>query len=151
MLREADEWSDGGKHAEGLVRRGARLEAALALQAAPEFKAALAPAGDYLEASKRLETAGQRRGAAALIVHPTARFAGVIAGEGDASRAIRGRRVEVAYRKGMADRAGGKPAGNAPDAREDAQRHRKPGSPGDELPRAPGVFRQRSYKLPPST
>jgi formylglycine-generating enzyme required for sulfatase activity len=61
VLREAKEWADGGRHAEGLVRRGARLEAALALQARADFMSALAPAKDYLAASRSLETAGQRR------------------------------------------------------------------------------------------
>jgi formylglycine-generating enzyme required for sulfatase activity len=61
ILKEAKEWADGGRHVEGLVRRGARLEAALALQARADFMSALAPAKDYLAASRNLETAGQRR------------------------------------------------------------------------------------------
>ena len=62
VLREAKDWTDGGRHAENLVRRGARLEAALALQASTDFAVALAPARAYLEACRKLETVGRRRG-----------------------------------------------------------------------------------------
>jgi formylglycine-generating enzyme required for sulfatase activity len=61
ILKEAEDWANGGRHAESLVRRGARLEAALTLQADKDFASTLAPAKDYLAASRALETAGQRR------------------------------------------------------------------------------------------
>ena len=61
ILKEAEDWANGGRHVESLVRRGARLEAALTLQADKDFASTLAPAKDYLAASRALETAGQRR------------------------------------------------------------------------------------------
>jgi len=61
VLREAKEWSDGGKHDDGLVRRGARLESALDLGARPDFAAALDPASEYLGASRKREATGHRR------------------------------------------------------------------------------------------
>jgi formylglycine-generating enzyme required for sulfatase activity len=61
VLREAKEWEGGGKHADGLVRRGARLDAALSLLADKDFQAALAPADAYLKACGRMERAGRRR------------------------------------------------------------------------------------------
>jgi formylglycine-generating enzyme required for sulfatase activity len=61
VLREAKEWEDGGSHADGLVRRGARLDAALAVQADKDFANALMPAKDYLAECRRQETAGRRR------------------------------------------------------------------------------------------
>jgi formylglycine-generating enzyme required for sulfatase activity len=54
VLREAKEWADGGRHAESLVRRGERLHAALALATSEDFKSALAPAGEYLKACRKL-------------------------------------------------------------------------------------------------
>ena len=42
------------------MRRGARLEVALALQAEPDFTSALAPAKDYLAACRKQERAGRR-------------------------------------------------------------------------------------------
>ena len=61
VLREAKEWNNGGKHDDGLVRRGARLESALDLLAKPDFVAILAPASEYLGACGRLESAGRLR------------------------------------------------------------------------------------------
>lgn len=61
VLKEAKEWAEGGRHAEMLLRRGARLEAAKALEADRDFASALKPAKDYLDASQRLETAAKRR------------------------------------------------------------------------------------------
>jgi formylglycine-generating enzyme required for sulfatase activity len=61
VLREAREWADGGKHAEHLVRRGARLDSALDLLDKPDFVTALAPANAYLDASRRLAAAGRRK------------------------------------------------------------------------------------------
>jgi formylglycine-generating enzyme required for sulfatase activity len=61
VLREAREWAEGGKDAEHLVRRGARLESALDLRDNADFAAALAPAKDYITASRRLEAAGRRK------------------------------------------------------------------------------------------
>jgi formylglycine-generating enzyme required for sulfatase activity len=61
VLREAREWAEGSKHAEHLVRRGARLESALDLRDKPDFVTALAPAKDYLTASRKLEAAGRRK------------------------------------------------------------------------------------------
>jgi len=43
ILKEAEDWANGGRHAESLVRRGARLEAALTLQADKDFASTLAP------------------------------------------------------------------------------------------------------------
>lgn len=60
VLREAKEWYAGGKHADGLVRRGTRLEAAVALQADPEYRSALEPAKAYLLGCRNLESAGRR-------------------------------------------------------------------------------------------
>ena len=61
VLREAKEWESGGKHAD-FVRRGTRLESALDLAGRrPDFAAALAPAGTYLTAGRKLETAARWR------------------------------------------------------------------------------------------
>ena len=61
VLREAKEWTDGGRHVESLVRRGARLETALDLLGKPDFVATLAPAAEYLAASRKLAAAGKSR------------------------------------------------------------------------------------------
>jgi formylglycine-generating enzyme required for sulfatase activity len=61
VLREAKEWTDGKRHPEGLVRRGERLESARALAENEDFKAALAPALEYLEACRMSERAARRR------------------------------------------------------------------------------------------
>ena len=60
VLREAKEWDAGGRQIENLVRRGTRLEAALSLLKAADFRQTLAPAGGYLAECDRLETASQR-------------------------------------------------------------------------------------------
>jgi formylglycine-generating enzyme required for sulfatase activity len=79
VLREAKEWADGGKHDEGLVRRGARLESALDLAGNEDFSAELAPARDYLVASQGLEEAGKRRARRAQAL-TYALLLGIIAG-----------------------------------------------------------------------
>ena len=61
VIREAKEWVDGGRHAEGLVRRGDRLQGAARLAVNADFATALAPAKEYLSASRKLEAAGRRR------------------------------------------------------------------------------------------
>ena len=61
VLREAGEWAGGGKAGKDLVRRGERLAAARALAADPGFAGALAPAKDYLAASRRVEAAAAAR------------------------------------------------------------------------------------------
>jgi formylglycine-generating enzyme required for sulfatase activity len=61
VLREAKEWGAGGRHADSLVRRGERLQAAWALAASNDFKAALAPASEYLKACRKLERAARSR------------------------------------------------------------------------------------------
>ncbi len=61
VLREAEEWSLGGHHTEGLVRRGDRLQAAVDLAGTSDFSAAMAPAQEYLSASRQLESRGRRR------------------------------------------------------------------------------------------
>lgn len=61
ILKEAKDWSEAGRHAEGLVRRGARLEAARALQADVDFAGALAPTKYYLAACGKLEDVGRRK------------------------------------------------------------------------------------------
>jgi CHASE2 domain-containing sensor protein len=53
VLRDAKEWEDNRRHPDGLVRHGVRLEAALDLAASEDFKAALAPASEFLEACQR--------------------------------------------------------------------------------------------------
>jgi hypothetical protein len=53
VLREAEEWRDGGRHAESLVRRGKRLRAALALATSEDFKSALASTAEYLKACRK--------------------------------------------------------------------------------------------------
>jgi formylglycine-generating enzyme required for sulfatase activity len=53
VLREAEEWRGGGRHAESLVRRGKRLRAALALATSEDFKSALARADEYLKACRK--------------------------------------------------------------------------------------------------
>jgi hypothetical protein len=79
VLKEAREWAEGGKHAEHLVRRGARLESALDLLDKPDFATALAPAKDYFTASRRLEAAGRRKTRWALTAIFTL-LLGIIAG-----------------------------------------------------------------------
>jgi formylglycine-generating enzyme required for sulfatase activity/class 3 adenylate cyclase len=61
VLREAEEWNSGGRHADALVRRGARLDSAVDLLGKPDFGAAMAPAAEYLAASRKLAAAGRRR------------------------------------------------------------------------------------------
>jgi formylglycine-generating enzyme required for sulfatase activity/class 3 adenylate cyclase len=61
VLREAEEWNNGGRHADALVRRGARLDSAVDLLGNPDFIAAMAPAAEYLAASQKLAAAGRRR------------------------------------------------------------------------------------------
>ncbi len=61
VLREAGEWNSGGRQADALVRRGARLEIAVDLLGRPDFVAAMAPAAEYLAASQKLAAAGRRR------------------------------------------------------------------------------------------
>ncbi len=61
VLREADEWISGGRQPDALVRRGARLDSAASLMAAPDFAAAMAPATEYIAASQSLAVAGRRR------------------------------------------------------------------------------------------
>jgi formylglycine-generating enzyme required for sulfatase activity len=61
VLREAEEWNSGGRHADALVRRGARLDSAVDLLGKPDFVAAMAPAAEYLAASRKLAAAGRRR------------------------------------------------------------------------------------------
>jgi formylglycine-generating enzyme required for sulfatase activity len=61
VLREANEWAAQGKDAGDLVRRGERLDMALALLVDPDFAAALAPARDYLIACEKAEKAARRR------------------------------------------------------------------------------------------
>jgi formylglycine-generating enzyme required for sulfatase activity/class 3 adenylate cyclase len=61
VLREAEEWNSGGRHADALVRRGARLDSAVDLLGKLGFVAAMAPAAEYLAASRKLATAGRRR------------------------------------------------------------------------------------------
>jgi len=61
VLKEAKEWTVADKPDKDLVRRGARLEAALALHKSTDYVSALSPANDYLAACQKLEQAGQRR------------------------------------------------------------------------------------------
>ncbi len=61
ILKEAKDWADSGRHAEGIVRRGDRLQSAARLAANADFTATLAPAKDYLRASQKLESAGRRK------------------------------------------------------------------------------------------
>jgi len=61
VLKEAKEWTVADKPDKDLVRRGARLEAALALLKSTDYESALSPANDYLAACQKLEQAGQRR------------------------------------------------------------------------------------------
>jgi formylglycine-generating enzyme required for sulfatase activity len=61
VLREVKEWRDGGRHAETLVRRGERLQAALALATSEDFKSALAPTAEYLRACRKLERSARSR------------------------------------------------------------------------------------------
>ena len=61
VLREAAEWNSGGRNADALVRRGARLDSAVDLLREPDFVAAMAPAAEYLAASQKLAAAGRRR------------------------------------------------------------------------------------------
>jgi formylglycine-generating enzyme required for sulfatase activity len=61
VLREAEEWNSAGRHADALVRRGARLDSAVDLLGKPGFVATMAPAAEYLAASRKLAAAGRRR------------------------------------------------------------------------------------------
>ena len=61
VLKEANEWTVADKPDKDLVRRGARLEAALALHKNTDYASALSPANDYLAACQKLEQAGLRR------------------------------------------------------------------------------------------
>jgi formylglycine-generating enzyme required for sulfatase activity/class 3 adenylate cyclase len=61
VLREAEEWNSGGRHADALVRRGARLDSAVDLLGKPDFVAVMGPAAEYLAASRKLAAAGRRR------------------------------------------------------------------------------------------
>jgi formylglycine-generating enzyme required for sulfatase activity len=61
MLREAKEWEGGGRHADGLVRRGERLQAATALASSEDFKSALSQASEYLKACRKLERSSRSR------------------------------------------------------------------------------------------
>jgi formylglycine-generating enzyme required for sulfatase activity len=61
VLREAEEWNSGGRHADALVRRGARLDGAVDLLGKPDFATAMAPAAEYIAASQKLAAAGRRR------------------------------------------------------------------------------------------
>jgi formylglycine-generating enzyme required for sulfatase activity len=61
VLREAKEWVDGGRHAESLVRRGERLQAALGVATSEDFKSALAPAAEYLKACGKQERSARSR------------------------------------------------------------------------------------------
>jgi formylglycine-generating enzyme required for sulfatase activity len=79
ILREAKEWAEGGKHAEGLVRRGERLKAALDLWGDPDFSTTLLPADEYLAASRTLEESGRRRARLVQAVIYTL-FIGIIVG-----------------------------------------------------------------------
>ena len=56
-----EEWNSGGRHADALVRRGARLDSAVDLLGKSDFAAAMAPAAEYLAASQKLAAAGRRR------------------------------------------------------------------------------------------
>jgi formylglycine-generating enzyme required for sulfatase activity/class 3 adenylate cyclase len=60
VMREAEEWSSGGRQADALVRRGARLVSAVELLGNPDFVAAMAPTAEYLAASQKLAAAGRR-------------------------------------------------------------------------------------------
>src|SRR5437016_6344958 len=62
VLREAEEWNGGGRHADALVRRRARLDSAVDLLGKPDFVAAMEPAAEYVAASQKLAAAGRRRG-----------------------------------------------------------------------------------------
>ena len=61
VLREAEEWNSGGRNADALVRRGARLDSAVDLLGNPDFAAAMGSAAQYLAASRKLAAAGRRR------------------------------------------------------------------------------------------
>jgi Sulfatase-modifying factor enzyme 1/TIR domain len=61
VLREAKEWTEGGRNAESLVRRGKRLQAALALATSEDFRSALAPAAEYLKVCRNTERSARRR------------------------------------------------------------------------------------------
>jgi formylglycine-generating enzyme required for sulfatase activity/class 3 adenylate cyclase len=61
VMREAEEWKSGGRQADALVRRGARLVSAVDLLGNPDFAAAMAPTTEYLAASQKLAAAGRRR------------------------------------------------------------------------------------------
>jgi formylglycine-generating enzyme required for sulfatase activity len=60
VLAEATAWGENNRDEESLVRRGARLESALALQRDVDFATALEPAKDYLAACLRLATVRRR-------------------------------------------------------------------------------------------
>ena len=93
VLREAKEWEGGGRHADGLVRRGERLQTAWALATAQDFKSALAPALDYLKACRKLErlARSRTRWTQASIYTLVAAVAGVI------SLAMVGVRLDAMY------------------------------------------------------
>jgi len=57
VRREAKEWGNGGRHAESLVRRGERLQAALALATSEDFKSA----AEYLKGCRKLERSARSR------------------------------------------------------------------------------------------
>jgi formylglycine-generating enzyme required for sulfatase activity len=61
VLHEAEQWAEAGRHADGLVRRGERLQAALVLAVNEDFRAALAPASNYLKACRKLECSARNR------------------------------------------------------------------------------------------
>lgn len=64
VLREAGEWAHPTHYPTGdllLLRRGERLQGALALAASPDFATALAPARAYLAACHKAETAASKR------------------------------------------------------------------------------------------
>jgi hypothetical protein len=66
VLREAKEWADGGQNAESLVRRGERLQVALALATNEDFKLALAPGAKYLNACDAVQWARGNQGVAKI-------------------------------------------------------------------------------------
>jgi formylglycine-generating enzyme required for sulfatase activity len=61
VLREAEEWTSGGRNVDALVRRGVRLDSAVDLLGKADFAEAMAPAAEYLAASEKLAAAGRRR------------------------------------------------------------------------------------------
>jgi formylglycine-generating enzyme required for sulfatase activity len=61
VLREAKEWEGAGRHADGLVRRGERLQAAMALASSEDFKWTLSQASEYLKACRKSERSARSR------------------------------------------------------------------------------------------